>query len=177
MSSPEQTVREFSPADQQLLKKILSRPLLLPPEFKSWLYKFASGDAAPHFQEILGVRQRRWRIADQCVLPELCSSTSYVDLATLGPQLTGLENGSYMVMFGYWTEGGTAVTRFASSFYNGLGTGGSQEAEVNRDGQAMQVHLVDLQKDNNNSILVRYRTSGGTGNFGKRWLHAVQVAS
>lgn len=189
MSEQEQVAsdqyQEFTPEDQALLNRILKKPLILPAEFKSWLYKFASSDAAPHFQEILGTRARRWRIADPIPQLETCSSSSfYSDVATVGPELTGLEDGHYMVIAGFYSQDGTVGTqRHGRIFYNDSytspytpGPAPSAEVPVTTEGQAIIFHVADLSNNNNNSIRMRYRNSADTANYGLRWLHAVQVA-
>jgi hypothetical protein len=171
--------QEFSQEDRELLQRLLFRPLILPPDFKSWLYKFASGDAAPHFQELLGVKARRWRIAEPVLPLEYCNQTTYGDLATNGPELTGLENGQYMVMFGYYTQNGGSGSRYGRIEYNNQATdpGPSPETDVVIEGQAIMFHLVNLKKENNNSMKLRYRVPTSDAYFSNRWLHAVQVAS
>lgn len=170
--------QEFSPEDKELLQRLLFRPMLLPPDFKSWLYKFASTDAAPHFQELLGTRSRRWRVATPVLPLEFTSSTTYTDLATVGPQLTGLENGTYMVVFGFYTQGGSSGSRYGRAEYNDQTTlpGPSPEVDIITEGQAVMFHLVELKHQNNNKIKVRYRVPTSNAGFSTRWLHAVQVA-
>lgn len=171
--------QEFSPEDRELLQRLLFRPLILPPEFKSWLYKFASGDAAPHFQELLGVKARRWRVATPVLPLEYTNSTAYTDLATVGPELTGLENGQYMIMFGYYTQNGGSGSRYGRCFYNNqeADPGPSPECDVVIEGQAIMFHLVNLKHQNDNSIKLQYRVPTSDAFFSNRWLHAVQVGS
>jgi hypothetical protein len=169
--------QEFTPEDKQLLQRLLFRPMLLPPEFKSWLYKFASTDAAPHFQEILGTRSRRWRIATPVLPLEYTTSVTYADLATVGPQLTGLENGTYMVIFGFYTQGGGSGSRYCQVQYNDQTAvpPPSPQVDIVTEGQAVMFHLVELKHQNNNKMTMKYRVPVSNGGFSTRWLHAVQV--
>lgn len=174
----EQLQQEFSLEDRQTLQRLLHRPLILPEDFKSWLYKFASSDAMPHFQELLGTRQRRWRVAEPAPDPVVCNSTAFIALAG-GCELTALENGTYMVVFGFYTQSGGATTRYVRAEYNNQTAAppASADCDIYIEGQAVMFDIVDLAKDNNNSIKMAYRVSGGTGaDFRNRWLHAVQVA-
>ena len=153
--------------------------MLLPPEFKSWLYKFASGDATPHFQELLGVKERRWRIADPVLPLEFTSSTSYADLATVGPQLTGLENGTVhgrLRLLHAVAAARARATAGPSTTTRRPLPAPSPEVDIVTEGQAVMFHLVKLSYQDNNKIKLRYRVPVSNGGFSKRWLHAVQVA-
>lgn len=174
----EQLQQEFSPEDKALLDRLLSRPLILPPDFKSWLYKFASTDAAPHFQEILGTQERRWRIADP--LPDLVylNETSFADVSPAGPTLTGLENGHYMVVFGFYTQAGSAGSRFCRAEYNDVTAepSPSDDCDIYLEGQGVMFSTVDLKSNDANKITLKFRVDYGDAQVGYRWLHAVQVA-
>ena len=171
---------ELTPEDRELLTKLLSKPLQLPEEFKGWLQKYASLYATPYLQELAGYRSRRWRMHNVPTFETGSSvgiGSALFDLATPGPLLEGLRDGTYATLFGWYTQDGTAITRGAQLSYND-GDAFSPFYTITQFGQSFGFDIHELSRDNDNSIKLRYfiATSNATANFGLRWLATVRVA-
>lgn len=109
------------------------------------------------------------------------TSTTYVDLTTVGPQLTGLADGYYLVVWGAQQKislaGDIAVMAIS---YNGAAADNDYQSRadnVNNVASRMAFNTQTLSNGNNNSILAKYRTgSGNTGTFGARTLLALKYS-
>lgn len=163
--------------ERELLKAILSRPLFLPNDFKGWMVDFLVTNI-PNIpiKHVYGYSITTGRVASRVDTEETTTSTAYTDLATVGPQLTGLSDGRYMLIFGCKTHTADTMDYFMSPSINGSTPSDDNAAEGSRGtaiGRAI-VLTVDNGTDNN-TVVMKYRVASGTGDFSKRWLAAFKV--
>lgn len=105
---------------------------------------------------------------------ELTSSTSYTDLATAGPTLTGLSDGSYVVFFGASMTAPAAQTSYMTVYANGADATNPIETQVGTNASLSRGFTVRLV-DSNNTLQAKYKVSGGAnGSFRYRWLIAIK---
>lgn len=108
-------------------------------------------------------------------------STTYTDLATVGPRLTGLPDGKYLVVFGAGAQTSVAgIGAVMSISVNGA-------TPVDADGATVQsasiaggtsAVLKTLSSGGNNTLSVQYRIDGAaTGGWLLRWLIALRYAN
>lgn len=172
---------ELTDEDRALLQKLLSKPLLIPGEFRGWLQQYASLHAMPQIMELAGYRTRRWRVATPISTFEEGSSVGIgsadQDLATVGPQLVDLEDGTYASLWGMYSKDGTANTRLCRLNYND-GAAFSDFASVTIEGMTVGVDIKSLKNNGRNKIKMRYATATSNANYfdGLRWLASVRVA-
>lgn len=110
------------------------------------------------------------------------ASDTYVDLATVGPQLTLLPDGAYAFIFGCQAynlnatggahmalsvNGGTATTAAVSYLHNQYGVGVSKAITA------------ILSNGGNNTVTAKYSrgNAAGTAQFSDRWLLAIRTAN
>jgi hypothetical protein len=113
------------------------------------------------------------------------SSTSYTDLATVGPVLTGLADGTYVVLFGCTVfGGGTGGTDFGAHMgiqVNSTVATDAQSVEVGTNDTGIQVSgsiAVSVALANGtNTITAKYRSAEDDDFplFSNRWLIALKV--
>jgi hypothetical protein len=179
-------------------KAAFEHPLFVPEEFKGWLNDFGMRVATDLFtQDIQGLRGARWKSASPIVDPDACSITSgWGDCdTTVGPTLTGLSDGLWMVLWGF-----AALDAFTHStvifingdYADGRGVPGNHdfnELFTTRGGSCMGAGVWNITKDqisqggtktldggfNNNTIEVKYFVSAAGARFEKRWMHAIRV--
>jgi hypothetical protein len=172
---------ELTAEDRALLDKLLKNPLLIPDSFRGWLQQFATLYAMPEVEELAGFRTRRFRVADPVTTFELLDSTgignNQIDLATVGPLLTGLEDGTYAVFGGMYSKDGTANGRGYAFYYDGVA--GFFPDSVVIEGQVMAAHVKVFtgKPAAGHEIRLKYYNLSGnrTSYCGMRWLAAVRV--
>lgn len=104
----------LSSEERKALQRSLSFPEDLPPKFKSWLIDFIAVNIPQiPISQIVGFSQ--FTATPSFIAPnEATMSQTYVDLATLGPQISGLADGKYLfllaaqVVKGVVNDGGMA---------------------------------------------------------------------
>ena len=166
--------------DKAMLDKLLRNPLQIPDSFRGWLQQFAQLYAMPEIEELAGYRTRRWRVADPIPTFEQGSSVGIgnadQDLATVGPILSGLEDGVYATLWGMYSKDGTAITRFCRVNFNN-GATFSDFANVTIEGNTVGFSLKTLKTGGNNTMKVRYGTGTSNATYfdGLRWLATVRV--
>ena len=111
---------------------------------------------------------------------ESTASGTYTDLATVGPQLTALPDGEYVVMYGcYGQNSGTSTARISLKVNSTEAI--DAEAAVALVGATNVVSIMSaaiktLSNNGNNTLTCRYRAGSGTSTFGTRWLIAFKYA-
>lgn len=104
------------------------------------------------------------------------SSTSYVDLATVGPSLTTTTSARALVLWGcqLWNSSAAAQTYMS---YTGGGNTASGTFAVQNTGtgpiQASYTHFVGGATPGSNTFTAKYAVSSGTGNWSDRRLQVV----
>ena len=100
------------------------------------------------------------------------SSLTYTDLATVGPQLSGLPGGQYLLIYGATMRETGAENAISVSLQVNSTTAEDSD-------RALKTGLLDQSvsrattkelSSSNNTITLKYRVDGGTGNASARWL-------
>lgn len=170
-------------ADPQLVEaimEVLADPMNLPSTFwdyatQSWLKD------APVFpiSQVFGFVQFTALSAPVVITTETIASGVYGDLATVGPTLTGLPDGQYLIIFGALVH--TSAAGIASLMSV------QPNSTLAVDSDALQSQAVDpvscaraitksLSNNGSNTLTAKYR-SGGTGTYSNRWLLALKYAN
>jgi hypothetical protein len=153
-------------------------------ELRTWLEQ---NPPAVTISSIIGFDQFTANVATDVGTNETTTSSTYVDLATVGPSLSGIPDGKYLVMFGFtgkWTVAqtgqvmsvamnGAAASDADACFVTPTTTGGA-----GTEASTMRVVAKTLSSGSN-SIVSKYRATqaGNTANFEFRWLVALRYAN
>ena len=110
---------------------------------------------------------------------ESTSSGTYIDLATVGPQLTNLADGKYVVFVGVNDN-----SRFAASTtYVGVKVNSTEASDTNAlripQTAGAQALLISASAGGANTVTMRYRVtdSGGSTSIGGRWMVALKYSN
>lgn len=193
----------LTPDERDVVKRLLAFPEEFPPEFGTWLVDYLGTVGITQQYQVQGlpllnsqVQDALQQVNDQLVVvnagyvatQETCSSDSFVDLATVGPTVTGLADGVYLVLFGAavvvpsGTNFGT-MTVYANSdtpgetnafVVGGDVASGSAGAFVISSSRAVSM---SLSNNDNNTISTKYHKGGSSAQFGNRWLTALRLSS
>jgi hypothetical protein len=157
----------LSPDERKALQRSLSFPEDLPPKFKSWLIDFMAVNIPQiPISQIVGFSQ--FTATPVIVAPsEATTSMTYVNLATTGPEITGLGKGQYIffvscqVVKGAVNDGG-----LASLSYNASTPADTDSVILFSDSSIAQNTTISrgLQKTltaANNIVTMKYRTING----------------
>lgn len=121
--------------------------------------------------------------ANTVATDQTTSSATYTDLATVGPQISGLADGQYLVLFGSGIYNTSASTQSYMSFSVNGGTESTDHIQADSGaGNTVipggRAALVTMESGGNNTIKARYkRGSAGTAGFTGRWLVVIRYAS
>lgn len=175
---------ETTSADIALMQRVLSaasrNPNLIPADFMSYLLDWIQTQRLQiPIGQVFGFTQFVPSVATVTTF-ETTASTSYADLATVGPTLNGLSDGQYVVMVLAAANGSAAgVDAWMSYSANGdsaVDSRGSRAATASISGLAM-LSKVSLKNGNANTLQAKYRCSSGTGGFTNRCLFALKFAN
>lgn len=111
---------------------------------------------------------------------ESTGSTSYVDLATVGPTVTDLPPGQYVLLHGaYIRNSGAGQAAVMSFSINGAAASDDDLAGVTYTDNisVMRGSYKTTLTEQINTITAKYRVTGGTGTFARRWLIALKTAN
>lgn len=147
-------------------------------ELRSWLE--GSGFQVP-ISQIVGFQQFTAQVADRIYTDESTSSSSFGNLATVGPQLTKIPDGRYVVLFGCWGRTGTV----GAQAIMGVKANADEATDDNSlamswlvNGSSMMATTFTLKNSGGSTLTCRYRaTSGSTASFGTRWLVALRFGN
>lgn len=168
---------------QQQLLAALSDPLFnIPKAFETWIVdRVAVAGLSIPIGQILGFPERSAQFAGVAA-HETTTSGTYDDLTTAGPELTGLSDGQYIVLFGCWLGADTAGDAAHMSIdINAAGADDSQSVIAPSTTvffSGMRAFTTNLS-DVNNTLTAKYRnsTDGRTSEFQNRWLIALKSAN
>lgn len=172
--------------DLTLIRKVLARPEVISqvaPNFFAYMVDYlAVNQPLVPIGQISGFSQFTARAAQGPGSAEYGTSATYDDLATVGPQLTNLPDGNYVIGFGAIATSSvankTAYTSISingasatdSDGFNTLGLNGS----TNVGGTMFLVKR--LSASGNNSLCLKYRTEDASY-WQNRWLLALKYAN
>jgi len=146
-------------------------------ELKTWLEQ---NPPAVTIQSIVGFTQFTAVVADTVTAGETTTSTSYTDLTTVGPKLTGLSDGQYLFIYGSFvaankTAGNTARMSIASELIAADDAWAGQSST--QVGSSIVAFKAMTLKNGSNTVTAKYRVNGGTGTFNLRALFALRYAN
>ena len=170
----------LTPQEIELQRRLLGSPETFPDKLKSWLVEYVAVNGAliPSSQ-IQGFSQLT-PIQSQVLTNEGTSSTSYTNLATTGPEVTGLADGTYLLIFGAVFDS-SGPDGYMSPSVNGASPSDNdaafqQPAAANRFNIARAV-TKSIANNNNNTITMKYRVTSGAPSFKYRWMVALRTGS
>ena len=170
----------LSSDERKALQRSLSLPEDLPPRFKSWLIDFIAVNIPQiPVSQIIGFKQidQVEVSTNEVATGESTTSGTYTDLSTVGPQLTTLRDGRYVVFFGASSWNNGSQVSYMSPSINGA-TALDVNAAMSSVTTAISVTRalsVDLTSGTN-TLVCKYRTDFATlGSYQARWLIAQRI--
>lgn len=168
-----------------LIQRIFGSPNAIPATF--WAYAKSMQEADQPmipFSSVFGAPLVRPHDAPRVNTAEATTSTAYTNLATVGPELTGLPDGLYVIWFG----SGAKTTNVAAFAFTGLQVNGVDPADDSESTESpvvagylpgSTVVVKTLAGGGNNTLRLRYRIQAvpETGTFNKRFLIALRAAN
>lgn len=150
--------------------KVLGAPIFFPKEFKDWMTDYvATNIPMIPFTSVFGAALNIAKSGSFIAASESTTSAAYADMATVGPQITNLVDGSYIFMFGAYARARAAVN------YNGTTPSDDYSIRGVEGQMAMSRAQLKTVKNNNvNSAKVQYKAGAP---FARRWLIALRVGA
>ena len=150
---------------------LLAEPLHFPDEFKRWMLDyFAVNPPQIPYSHIFGSRINLAREGNYVAAQESCaSSATYVDLATVGPQLTNVADGKYLVMYGASSRGRTSISVNGAVPSDDDSVFGKEAVP-----STGRMKIVTVKNNNQNSFKLQYKE---LRNFSRRWLTIVRIGA
>jgi hypothetical protein len=110
---------------------------------------------------------------------ESLTATTYGDLSTVGPELSGLTSGRYAVLYGAQAKTSATTDEALMSVSINGGAAADDDAAVTANTDLANVFTLSLQvlTADSNTIEAKYRATGGTATFGQRKLIAIRYAN
>jgi hypothetical protein len=173
---------EMTEQERKLFRKFWLNLLQIPGEFQTWMIDriTLSGLQIP-ITQIQGFSQFTATPATSVTTAETTSSTSYTDLATAGPSLTGLSDGSYLVLYSAVVDiSSGAGPVFASPKINATEADDvdALETAVLSRMTLTGFALKSLSNSGNNTVTMRYKVTGATtGRWRNRRLSVLKYAN
>jgi hypothetical protein len=172
----------LTPEERLRMKRTLMFPEEFPKEFTDWLIDFLSVNGRFDKRQVSGISNFEVYPAIEITGEDTVSvgQTTFTDLGTVGPSLTGLQNGLYLVQYGGLARAAQADGSYAieSISVNGADPpdgiwAGATFSSVNKT-----VNVV-LDQGNNNSIVCKYRRFGGSSavTWRQRWMYAIRYGT
>lgn len=180
-----QTTQEDIALMQRVLSAAARNPNLIPADFMAYILDYIQTSRLQiPIGQVFGFTQFT---AQQDVVglgsAESTSSATYVDLATVGPSLTGLPDGQYIIIFGCDAHNSaTGVGSIMSLSINGVAavdTDSCQMPDQTKDTSMARAVVKTLSNGGANSVIAKYREgyAAGTATFTHRWLIALKYAN
>ena len=172
----------LTPDERTALRRLLSSPEEFPREFGSWISAYLAVNGELDKRQVVGVSNFSVYPADEITTEDTVAvgQTTFTDLGTVGPSLTGLQNGLYIVQFGGLARAGDADGSYAieSISVNGTVTADEIWAGANFSSVSKTAHVA-LTQGNNNSIVAKYRRFGGAAavTWRQRWMVAIRYGT
>lgn len=183
MSGPDfsgKTVESISEFDRRVYES-LSKGQWLPNAFKQYFVEYlALNQPLVPIGQVVGFSQYAAQFAAvRAGAEESTVSTAYTDLATVGPSLTGLSDGRYLLIYGGSSRNSATNTSAISPSVNGAAASDDNFARTAHATYTSVARAITatLQAGGNNSVTIKYRTTAGTGFFAETWLIALRYAN
>lgn len=154
---------------RQTLDGLIGKPIFFPQEFKNWLMDYVAVNIPliPYGQ-ILGARQNTGRSGVSITASESTASTSYTDLATVGPQLTNIADGTYLIMYGVRCRARASISINGAAASDDDSIWGEEASPA-----ATRMKIVSLSNNNANTVKMVYES----GTFSHRWLSIMRLGA
>jgi hypothetical protein len=158
--------------NQEDFNEFLRHPLLFPDDFKAWLQDWIAVNIPKiPISQIYGFKIHSVKSGAEVATAEALTSSSYIDLTTVGPEVENLVNGFYVVMFG-----GHSQSILMGLSVDGGAVDEEQIANLNEDSGGA-IALLDLTTgDHQHTVTAKYKSAGG-GTVSERWMHALKVVT
>jgi len=168
--------------DEAAMREYLKSPIAFPPAFKDWMSDwYATNVPKLHVSQIFGFKLHSIYVADDVVAEEAISTTAYGNTTTVGPTLSNMANGFYVIMWGCYANVSSTANSYMSIQVDGVAATGVREMLLNGTEAAFSVGrlaIVDMTSgDQTHEIVAKYKTNAAPGGavVGMRWLHALRV--
>jgi len=168
--------------ERQLLSKMFSDPLSIPPEWKAWLVSYLEANPP-----VLPISQIHGFQAFAMHHAEVSPNQTYggpvdtfQDLATVGPTLTELPAGSYILIFGCNYDASGGATGMMAPSINGAAADANDAClivPVNVERFNLMRAIAKDLPDPSNTITMKYLCSQIGPAFQLRWLIALKYAN
>lgn len=163
------------------LDRLLSDPLAYPAIFKNWLLAYLRDNLRGLPLSSVSNAGGLVDYGGPIVTREQILATGYGNLATVGPSITGLPSGVFVVSHGcalFINAGG--VRAYQSVSING-GTPSDDNAVVSEQatlGPSGSFSFVASLQAESNDLLLQYRAANVAGaQFERRWLEAIRIST
>lgn len=155
----------------------------IPDQTVTWLTdQVALRGLAVPIGQVIGFSRFTANPATDVAAAETTTSTTYGDLATVGPTLTGVPDGSYLVIFGCFASTDTDgfISRMSIQVNGTAAADADSLATGNQYGVSlMRIVSKTLSTGGNNTITAKYKTQTAThtSSFSDRWMVALRYAN
>lgn len=167
------TELDLDERDIELQRRLFANVLRFPKEFKTWLADYVALNIPDiPVSQLIGFSGFTVKVATRVNTSETTTSATFTDLATVGPQLTGLADGQYMFVAACSILSSTGQDTFAGVKVNSTDPADADCAVLLASGANLGITFVSatLAAGGNNTVKVVYRTAGGTATFARRQL-------
>lgn len=176
---------DLTEGERALMGKLFGNPLLWPDAAKVWIADYVSQNSLLPISQVQGFSQFIVKQDTVDTGETRAWEDAYDDLATVGPQLTEVGSGKYLVMYGAQvatTEGD--VKPQMSIDINAAGATDTdsiyfQASSSRLNAPLMRALIIDLT-ESSNSLVCKYKRTGSgatVATFSSRWLIALRIAN
>lgn len=169
--------------EETFLTRMLSYPESFPPKFKSWLTEYLAVNMQPiPRSQVQGLSQFGITAATPVLTAETTTSTTYTDLATAGPTITGLSDGQYLLFYTAAMFNSAGASSAMNVRLNSTDPTNDDNAALSNAGangvSVISLSVADLRNSNNNTVTAKYRVnSASTGTFFYRRMFALKIGN
>jgi len=173
-----------SPEFAAAVRTVLGGDLMLLPEtFMDYTVQYAAmNPLSIPVSQLTGFSQFTVLVGNYVNNQESTSSSTYTDLTTVGPTLSAVPDGHYIIAFGCEAFISTAGYGARMSIQvNSTAAGNADECVTAATtlGSIMRITTKTLQNSNNSTLTCKYLAdaTSHTGTFGKRWMIALKYGN
>lgn len=164
------------------LRAALADPLFsIPKTFETWMAdRVAVAGFDVPIGQIVGFSRYTAQAADLIVAEESTTSTTFGDLTTPGPELTGLPDGNYLFLYGAAASGSVGGGAAAMSIQVNADAVALNDAAASQAPEFVStaIAVVKPLTENNNTVTAKYLSSNGDSvSFLRRWLIALRYSN
>lgn len=191
----------LSPEERSFLQRIMAFPADLPPQFRSWMldYIAVNGLEIP-ISQVRGYENAVQKIVDKTIQQfqstiythtvsgalQGTTSSSYTDLATPGPTLSSLPDGSYLLWYGAYIDQDADVQSAMSLSINSASAvdldavkGGVDGLSGDQVRMSISRAVAKTLSGGSNTITCKYKriTGSATPQWDNRWIIALRIGA